>query len=177
MKAPSRTMPPYKPAPMPAAGWLIVGAVVTGSIYLFWKYPLWLLICPAIALLIWDSSRRDKRRVTEFLAERKNESICDFARAFDARTVDTWVIRAVYEEIQSLLGDAWRDVPIRADDNLMKDLDLDDEDIDMSLIDAIAQRTGRSLGDYEQNSMYGQVYTARDLVMFFNEQPVASSTK
>ena len=80
-------------------------------------------------------------------------------------------------EMLPLLGDAWRDVPIRADDNLMKDLDLDDEDIDMSLIDAIAQRKGQSLGDYEQNSMYGKVYTARDLVMFFNEQPVAPSTK
>lgn len=158
---------------MPIAAWLIVGVVAAGATYLFWKYPLWLLVFPAFALLFWESSRRDKHRVAEFLAERKGESICDFARAFDTKTVDTWVIRAVYEEIQALLGDAWRDVPIRADDNLMKDLDLDDEDIDMSLIDAIAQRTGRSLDDYEQNSMYGKIYTARDLVMLFNGQPDA----
>jgi len=160
---------------MPIAGWLMVAILAASATYLFWTHPLGLLIFPAFALLLWESNRRDKRRAAEFLAERKGESICGFARAFNTKTVDTWVIRAVYEEVQSLLGDAWRDAPIRADDNLMQDLDLDDEDVDMSLVDAIAQRTGRSLDDYEQNSMYGKVYTARDLVMFFNEQPVTPS--
>lgn len=171
MRAPSRTMPPYRSERLPVIGWLTIAVIVMGALYLFWTYPAWLLVFPAFGLLFWESARRDKRRVAEFLVDRADESICTFARSFDTSTVDTWVIRAVYEEIQSLLGDRWHEVAIRADDDLMDDLELDDEDIDMSLIDAVAQRTGRSLDGYERNSYYGKVYTARDLVLFFNEQP------
>ena len=169
-------MPPYKPGRMPAVGWLIVAVPAVSALYVFWKYPLWLLVFPAFGLLYWESVRSDKRRVAEFLANRADESICNFARSFDTTVVDTWIVRAVYEEIQSLLGDSWSQVAIRADDHLMDDLELDDEDIDLSLLDAIAQRTGRSLEEYEQNSYYGKVFTTRDLVMFFNEQRLCSGS-
>jgi hypothetical protein len=49
-------------------------------------------------------------------------------------------------------------------------LKLDEDDLDLDLIEEIAQRTGRSMENFESNPYYGKVTTARDLVLFFNHQ-------
>ncbi|HVX90748.1 MAG TPA: hypothetical protein VHC20_03920, partial [Candidatus Paceibacterota bacterium] len=93
-------------------------------------------------------------------------------RSFERRRVDTWVIRAVYEQLQSHLGTE-KPVPIRATDSLANDLLVDDEDLDMDIAEEILQRTGRSMKDTERNPYYGKVRTVADLVYFVNEQPKA----
>ena len=74
------------------------------------------------------------------------------------------------------MGSNWHQVPIRADDHLKEDLEIDDDDIDLDLVDSVSQRTGRCMEGYKQNPLYGRVKTVRDLVMFFNAQPLNGST-
>ncbi|MGC3980199.1 MAG: hypothetical protein QM808_02975 [Steroidobacteraceae bacterium] len=106
-------------------------------------------------------------------ASRKGESICEFARSFDERSVDTWVVRAVYEQLQEHLGSKYQ-IPIRASDVFGQDLPIDSEDLDMDIASEIAQRTARSMDKMEANPLYGKVKTAADLVHFFNAQPKAT---
>jgi hypothetical protein len=107
---------------------------------------------------------------------RRGESICAFARSFDAREVDTWVIRAVYEEIQSELADAAPNFPVRASDLLLEDLLEDSDDLDMSVVPKVAKRTGRSLDEHLENPHFGKVRSVGDLVLFINAQPRDNAT-
>lgn len=122
-------------------------------------------------LWVWAAFavRRTKRDFQALASSREGESICNFARSFDRRTVDTWVIRAVYEELQRIVPH--EDFPIRASDLLENDLLVDTDDLDMLLVPAISARTGRTLDAAETNPYWGKVYTAFDLVLFFNGQP------
>ena len=159
-------------------GWILLAAVLAGPAYVLYSAPLAvtaaLLVAGAVVALGTSvSNRKRKSRLGAVAADRTGESICDFARSFDARVVDTWIIRAVYEELQGELEDIHPRFPIRAADALLKDLLDDPDDLDMSLVPAIAQRTGRSLENGEGNPHFGQVRSVADLVMFFNAQPYA----
>lgn len=104
----------------------------------------------------WHADKREAKR-------RTGESICSFARSFDRRVIDPWIIRGVYEEF----SDSY---PIRADDSLAKDLGVVDEDLDDSIV-VIAERIGRSLGDTASNPMFDKLSTVGDLVLFLQHQP------
>jgi len=97
---------------------------------------------------------------------RCNYSICDFARSFDYRNIDTWIIRATFEELSY-------SYPVRPDDRFAADLGVVGEDMDDSF-EAIAKRIGRSADgeDIEANPLFNKkVETVRDLVMFLQHQP------
>lgn len=64
------------------------------------------IICTATLI---RKKRQWRRDLAALAQEREGESICDFARAFDTRTTDTWVIRAVYEQLQQQLGRVYPD--------------------------------------------------------------------
>ena len=49
------------------------------------------------------TDRIDWRRHAVTWLQRTRESICEFSRAFEVRETDTWVIRAVYEQLQQQL--------------------------------------------------------------------------
>ena len=104
--------------------------------------------------------------------ERKELSICEFSRSFDTKKIDTWVLRAVYEQLQNYVPK----IPIKADDLLFELLEIDEEDLEFGLIEEIAQRTGRSIENTESNKFYGNVKTVNDLVNFINEQPLIKPT-
>ena len=65
-------------------------------------------------------------------------------------------------------------VPIKASDRLSETLMLDDDDIEIDLVEIIAQRTNRSLDNCEDNPYFGKVTTVEHLVLFFNYQKVIS---
>ena len=111
-------------------------------------------------LIGWWRDRRVARA-------RAGQSICDFARAFDCRNIDTWIIRAVYEEFSGQF-------PVRASDDLKHDLRIAGDDLDYIGV-RLAQRTGRSLERSEDNPMFGNVRTLRDLVMFLDHQQQVST--
>lgn len=134
-----------------------------------------LLLLSAGFLLARRAARRNEVRLRRLAKAREGESICEFAREFDARSVDTWIVRAVYEQIQGQLQHVHPVFPVRSTDRLKEDLHLDDDDLDMDIAMQIEQRTGRSLGQTNANPHFGKVKTVGDLVFFFQAQPKRSA--
>ncbi len=104
------------------------------------------------------------RRFKRMEEERKEESICSFARSLPARQHDTWVVRAVYEEVSRVVR-----VPVRPSDELEKDLGLHPDDRDEIAFE-IARRAGRSMTDTPKNPLFDHVKTVADMVAFFENQ-------
>ena len=175
MKKASRFMPKYRPkkASKPA---LIVLLALAGALVIY--EPVYLAVIGAITLLVIVWSKFEQPNIDKYFhnlcEERKGLSICEFAKEFDAHAVDTWIIRATYEQLQAALPTK-HEVPIKASDNLIETLKLDEDDLDLDLAEEIAQRTGRSLNDCEGNPYYGKVTTAGKLVLFFNHQAGANA--
>ena len=181
---PSRHMPPRVSAadapafaPVFAPG-LVFGFVVLGVLTLgrAWLHsPLLGAGLTFILFVAFWETRRDTRLRDEFLKTRAREAtaqdICRFARNFDRRTVDPWVIRAVYEELADDFSTPEGRFAPRAEDHLFRDLRLDPDDLDLDMAPGIAKRIGRSLDLCEENPFEGKVETVADLVLFLNGQP------
>lgn len=174
MNQPSRKMPSYSDPPMTVLGWMAVGVLVVAFIYLLSRFPWCIAITAGLAISGWIDTRKRTRKLATRIQEREGESICGFARSFNTRVVDTWVIRAVFEALQAETEVDGKCVPIRADDSLTDDLLIDEDDLDLCVVEVVAQRCGRGLDCFDENPMIGKVKTAGDLVMFFNLQPVES---
>jgi len=126
----------------------------------------------SIAIWAYYETQQENKHLQELAKDRTKDTICSFVRSFDYRKLDTKVIRAVYEVLQLFLPNEPRPFPIRAKDNLFDDLKLDEDDLDLDIVAAVAHRTGRSLDNFEDNPFYEKVLTPYDLVMFFNMQPL-----
>jgi hypothetical protein len=116
-------------------------------------------------------AKRDEVKLHALASARSGQSICEFTRDFDYRSVDTWIIRAVYEQLQSQLTHIHPAFPIRADDRLKEDLLLDDDDLDLDVAQEVEARTRRRLDGAIGNPYFDKVKTVRDLVLFFQSQP------
>ena len=131
-------MPKYVRQPVTWVGWLVQILIAAAIIGLFWSSPKILWFLPfGIAACIFEIRWR-KRRLKAMAAARSGESVCTFARSFDCAATDTWVIRAVYEQLQSYLQSEVPTFPLRRDDNLVKQLGIDPEDLAVDLVDEIA---------------------------------------
>ncbi|WP_298401943.1 hypothetical protein [Janthinobacterium sp.] len=126
------------------------------------------LIC---VFYVWTIvlNRREKHRLQTLACAREGESICHFARSFDKRKTDTWIIRAAHQELQVFLR-PFVAFPVRASDSLTGDLGLDVDDVEDLIVD-VALRAGRSLEQTERNPYYGKVRTVSEVVLFVNAQP------
>lgn len=176
MRTPSRLMPKFEYQPTTFVGWLVIVPFVCFFLWLIWSFPYVLFLIPVFVLIdVWDTKKR-KKHFTLLLEGRENDSICTFVRHFEFRQIDTWVIRAVYEQLQNYMNNEKEDFPIRATDNVFEDLMIDEEDFEYDLVEEIAQRTGRSLENAESNSYYGKANIVENLVYFFNEQPKKNAT-
>ena len=170
----SRTMPKYQPTQsMPA---IIVVVIIVGCVAFFiWNMPILAVPLAALALFAWCSGAKHKAKLLKMMQQRDGQSICEFARAFDRRSVDPYIIRAVYEGLADYLNLNGASVPIQPEDDLFNDFQMDEDDLDLDLLTEIAFRTGRSLENLDENPFTGKVNTARDLVMFFNGQPLSEA--
>ena len=176
MRSPSRFMPPFQPRVPGVVGRIFAIALAVGALLLIYSFastaPLVTGLClGALVLYVWYTARRRQRKLRVVAQGRVGQGICEFARDFDSWAVDTWVIRAVFEQLQSYLSNVQPAFPVRAEDRLPKHLIADPDDLDMDLVHQIAQRTGRSLEKTDLNPYYGKVLTVRDLVLFFDAQP------
>jgi hypothetical protein len=106
--------------------------------------------------------RRWLKRINE---ERKEESICSFARALPAKDHDTWVVRAAYEELSRVLN-----APLRPSDDIRRFWRMDPDDLD-DVAFRIAHRARRSMDDTKKNPMFDRVVTVEDMILFFEYQP------
>ena len=179
MRIPSRFMPKYVPQPVSLAKktvWLSVGLVLlAAAAYLFVMHPF--IIMTVAAGILYFSNREVKKsraRRAALASSRSEGGLCEFARSFDCRVVDTWIVRAVFEELQEELGES-RVFPLQATDRFVDDLHIDFEDLDLAHVPAIAARTGRSLDKCKANTYWGKVKSVDDLVQFFNSQPMQAS--
>jgi acyl carrier protein len=167
-------MPVYSPKPVSfwekALGSFVLLLIFISLCLLIYKAPWILALIAAFAVWAVFSLRKDKQELKRLADERENEGICTFARSFERKYVDTWIIRAVHEELQKDLGYPDIKYSIRATDRFEEDLKIDVEDLDDLLV-IIAQRTGRSIEGTEKNPYYDKVKTVGDMVLFINSQP------
>lgn len=172
MKRASRFMPKAIRKPPTLVGWVLLLAFTAWLLYLLWRYPLITSACIAIlGVLAWLHHRSVRNHLLVIAAGRVGESICTFSREVDCRNLDTWIVRAVYEELQEHLASQCAKFPIRWTDRLREDLRIDADALDDELAIDIAQRTGRTLHGTQNNPLFGNVKTVRDLVLFFQAQP------
>ncbi len=154
-------------AALAGVSWLTLSFVRTGNTFIFW---LTLFIGYLIAEVKLEKIKLIEKR--QIMAnKRQGLSICQFAREFDPRTVDTWVIRAVWDTLQ---GNGYIDypLPLKADDKLEDDLDLvGDADELEELVEDIAARCGRDLHRIEENPFL-PITTVDSLVRVLNAQPM-----
>lgn len=161
-RVPSNRMPKYGEPDGSALGYLFLAAFIGLLGYVAWLIP-WYVTAGVVAVGL-VIGRIEQFRQNRIASERVGESLCSFARSFDCRSIDTWVIRAVYEQVSPLVA-----FPIRKSDRFDKELDLMYEFNEVA--EEIAERTGRPLDSCEQNPWYGKVVTLEDVVMFFTCQP------
>lgn len=163
------------PSATPASRWLgysLVAGLVGGFLWALWAHPVVVGALVALAMGGEAVSRaREKKHFARLLHTRSEESICDFARSIDCRQVDPWIVRAVYEELQASLVHHRSRFPLRLADRLGTDLQIDGDELDLSLVPCISQRTGRDLSSTQANPFFGKVTSVGDLVSFFNAQP------
>jgi hypothetical protein len=174
MKKSSRSMPRYV-APQVGLFRTLFGLVLLVLLFVYLVFfaalvPFVFLTFIASAFVISVyKNRADRARLEKIAMLRSDQDIGTFAKSFDFRSVDTWVIRAVYEQLQNYLASFVPKFPISAEDRLKEDLCIDVDDFDLG--EEIEQRCGRLLEGSQTNPLYGKVYTVRDLVLYFNSQP------
>ncbi|MFI5337399.1 MAG: hypothetical protein ACHQ5A_11480 [Opitutales bacterium] len=166
MKAPSRFMPASPELPKATiVTWVflagLIGCLVWGGVV---SLPLRWSLGGTFALMavLTVIHRMRLKRIRE---ARLEESICTFARALPAKAHDTWIVRAIYEEIFQEVG-----VPIRPADKIEKFWGIVGDDLD-DVICRIAHRAGRSMDDTQKNPFYGKVVSVADMVAFIEHQP------
>ncbi len=129
---------------------------------------LWVVGFLAVIMLVGlDNHCSALRRLSQ---GRTGDPLCNFARAFDTRQVDTWVIRAVWDALQSCVMRKSDPFPFLPEDRISEDLGIDSEDL-TDIVTDVAERAGYSGDDFELNPMCGKVETVGDLVLFVNQQP------
>jgi hypothetical protein len=178
MRVASRYMPSYEETISKTFQFIfyfILAIFISGLGYAIWDEPwlgffLLLVVFAVYILSVISPNIMEELNIEKLAKERKGENIGTFAKSLDYRNIDTWIIRAVYEEIQSELGFKEIDIPIRTSDNLENDLQLDDEDL-FYIYSRVAIRAGISDKDGNKNPYYDKVETVEDMILFLNTQP------
>lgn len=180
MRIASRHMPKYVAGKFGRIYWVYLAVIVASFISCLISKPvgtaIFVLLFCGLFLVVRKETRRDKEHLRRLARKREGESICEFARDFDLRQIDTWIVRAVYEQLQRQLTHVHPAFPLRAADRLKEDLLLDDDDLDLDIVEEVEQRTGRSLDGSNANPYFGKVMTVADLVYFFQAQPIKSTS-
>lgn len=154
------------------SGWLVLVSILCAGIMLvFFATSSWRTTAMLFGVLVglgWMASVVRSRKLGKLAAARPGESICQFARSFDLRRFDTVLIRAVYETVCEQMGSPL--VPLRADDRLVEELELDDDDLEEIVVEA-SRLAGRSLEKTDINPLHGRILTVRNVVEFLHHQP------
>lgn len=152
-----------------AFGYLALAAFCGAVAYAAWCYPIPTFV---ILALLSVGVLYEQRRMKRIALSRPHVGICEFARSFNCAETDTWVIRAVYEELGAYLSSNNAPFPLLASDNLFSNYSLNIESLDLQEVaEAAAARAGRSMKDTAANPYFDKVNTVSDLVHFLNAQP------
>ena len=147
--------------------WFVIDYLRTGNPFI------WLLALISMWLTVATRQQNLKTvaKCRIMADEREGLGICQFAREFAPRTVDSWVIRAVWNTLQDSVA---QPLPLKADDKLEDDLTLACDEYELEeLMEEIAIRCGRELTGIEDNPFL-PIVTVRDLVLTLNAQPMTA---
>ena len=131
MRVPSNRMHRF-PVKNNDTGYPLIAFGLAVAFVVWFGYTLWsdpgliLFLTSTFGLLFIIGTFLVRRRDRRIASLRPNESMCTFARSFDCRTTDTWIIRAVYEKFQPFVG-----FPLRASDSVDDDLCVDPLEFDL----------------------------------------------
>ncbi|MFD1216554.1 hypothetical protein [Microbulbifer celer] len=113
----------------------------------------------------------DHFRMKRLALKRGKPNICEYARSFDYRNVDTSIIREVWKEVQDYLGSYnGTPFPVQADDLFEDTYNLHTDDLD-EIYWTVADRLAIDTEKPEENPYFNQVTSVRNLVMFLHHQP------
>lgn len=169
-------MPRVARKPTSLGAWVVLAVLLAAFVYLLWVHPIAVLgFVGFVGVISVIEAKRTKAHLTKLAAQRAGESICTFAREASCRDNDTWVVRAVYEQVQTYLGSEFQHFPLRWNDSFEKDLKIDIEDVGDIIASEVAERTGRNYSETIGNPMYAKVSTVGDLVLFFCAQPIENA--
>ena len=148
-------------------GWVFLtlyAGALTYCVVVFILHSVWTALGFGLfAATIAASSVFTVRKFRRLRASRQVDDIGTFARTVPIRELDTWVVRATYEEVAAYLGTDKQPFPVRPADRLKEDLEIDGEDL-WDIVVAIVKRCGRTLDDFEKNPLYTKMKTVEDLI-------------
>lgn len=164
-RGPSRLGLPPKGADSlgPLGTLLVLLLLVVALLWCLWWAPVFTLGCLVCLLGLAGLSARHNSRLR---AQRSDESICTFARGFGRRAVDTWVVRATYEELAQ-----WAGFPPRATDRLSEEYGIEDDDV-LDLVELVAERAGVDEGSLDSGSGMAPLETTGDVVRYLSRRPL-----
>ncbi len=175
VRVPSRRMPTYEETltwRSKSIGYGILALLLLWLGYGIWQDPEMVFVLVGIIAVIFAIGYFSSENTTEYFEAlyrtREDEDIGTFARSLDYRNTDTWIIRAVYEELNSELP-CDKTIPLHPSDNLKEDLKLDDEDLEF-VLERIFARADISDEAIEKNPFYTKMETVADLVAFCDYQ-------
>lgn len=122
-----------------------------------------------LAIVIWMII--DHYRMKKIAIERGNPNICEYARSFDYRNVDTKIMREVWNEVQLNLGNYnGKPFPVKAEDMFEETYNMHPDDLD-DIYWSVADRLGIDTEQPENNPYFNQVTSVKNLVLFLHNQP------
>lgn len=165
---PSRHMPRREPQSKPT--WLAriflcvsCGALLYGVVAIM-LLSIWTALAIGLFVItVASSSALSSRKFRQLRDSRRKDNICAFARSVPIRELDTWVIRATYEELAIWVGDEMGPFPVHAADRLVEDLEIDGEDL-CDVVIAISNRCERTLDEIDKNPLLPKMKTVEDLI-------------
>lgn len=169
MRGFSRSMPMLESERWTTGAKLAIGGIGVAAIAFAVAFP---PVAAGLAGLYALAELSIRRHLNRMRDTRTGESICTFARTFNRRSVDPWVVRAVWDEMQDYIGSGNKDFPLRATDRIEEDLKIADTE---EIASRVARRTGRSMENTSSNPLYESVTTVGDMVHFLNSQALADA--
>ena len=108
----------------------IFSSMLAFFIWQLYFAPMLLVVLLFVALFLYSDNKKRKAYFQELLSKRECYSICEFSKYFNDKEIDTWVIRAVYEQLQNNLKSECKQFPVLPEDDIFVDLKIDDEDFE-----------------------------------------------
>jgi hypothetical protein len=159
-------------------GWFMLAAIAGAIVFALAARPVATLsVFAGLTVITFLSERKHARRVITIAAQRPNEDIGSFARAFERRaneSLDPWAIRAVWNTLVPLTESRGRQIPLRPTDRFEEDLLVDLDDLE-DLVPRLVEQCERVMGNWKANPFYHRLNTVADLVYFISAQPLRRS--
>ena len=167
----SRNIPKYVKQSTTLSQKVAICVLIFAVLCLLYFYPICILLFIIIGIWTIVYNYGEAKRLSDIAHNRTGESICSFTRALSFRQIDTWIIRATWEELQDYVTHKnLNEFPIRPTDKVEDDFKIDPEEIE-DIVERIAQRSRRSLEETDKNPYFGKIETVGDLISFVNNQP------